>query len=217
MINFFFLVYVLEQASVNSNGDIADIWYYSVNVYTNIILIVSLRLLINQKYHTLINTVIIAVLSWLLYALFLVLVNYSNTYNSVGTMVVAFGSAKFWLNTVLVVITCSMMDLITLTYQMLFTNSITSQLRILVKDRGTLDNPVDLPDIIANCLKSYNVYSPIPASEGKKGPGTPPVKTIGNSEYKMVQVANVKDIEKIDNIHIEVASNKDRSDNGERS
>jgi hypothetical protein len=167
--------------------------------------------LINQKYHTLLNSIIIGVLSWLLYILFLILVQYSPMYNSFGTMVIAFSSPKMWLGLGVVQVACAMIDLFTLSFQMFFTNNITARLRILVKERGHLDNPVDLPDDINKCLKLYEQYAEgekkdIPSNNDNQ------VKIIGHSEYGRVPVANVRDLEKIDNIHIEVASNKDKSD-----
>lgn len=43
LINFFILYFVLAQTPIDMNGNIADIWYFSVNCFTNIVF-VSLKI-----------------------------------------------------------------------------------------------------------------------------------------------------------------------------
>lgn len=79
-------------------------------------------------------------------------------FNSQGTMDVAWGSGRFWLAMVLVVITCGLSDVTTYSIDMFFTGRITGLLRILVKQKGSLNNADDLPNAVLNKLALYDQY-----------------------------------------------------------
>jgi len=59
IINFFVVIFVLENQSVNDMGDQPCLWFISVDLYSNILIIVSLDLFIFTKYHTCLNFVIL--------------------------------------------------------------------------------------------------------------------------------------------------------------
>ena len=101
LINFFWVAYMMDE-SFSDNGKMGDIWFCSVNLFTNILLIVSIDLLMYTKYHTWINAVILAVITFFSYIIFLVLVHNMSMFNSVGTIKEAFFSAKFWMNLIFV-------------------------------------------------------------------------------------------------------------------
>ena len=48
--------------SVDKNGQMGGLWFCSVNLFTNILIIVSIELVLNTKYHTWINRVILIVI-----------------------------------------------------------------------------------------------------------------------------------------------------------
>ncbi len=147
----------------------------------------SFRLITQSRYITWINVLVMIVTSWLFYFAFIILVNYGSEFNSEATMGVAFNSGKFYFDWVLVAITCFLIDYATNSYSIIFGSNIAGTLLILVSKRGGLHNNVDLPEKIVKMLKLYESYD-------------------DNNEVK--ESANVQDIDKIDNIHINIANTK---------
>jgi hypothetical protein len=76
----------------------------------------------------------------------------------VATIATVFFSGKFYLNFFLVIVTCALIDFATYSYHTLFTNNLAGALMILVKERGLVNEKIDLPPIIAKVLKKYDVY-----------------------------------------------------------
>ena len=109
LINFFWVIYMMDE-SVDKNGKMGGLWFCSVNLFTNILIIVSIELLIQTKYHTWINFVIIIVITFLAYIIFLIIVQKLSMFNSVGTISVAFNSGRMWLNMIFVGGTCGIID-----------------------------------------------------------------------------------------------------------
>ena len=68
---FFCTEYMLHYTiSLNEDGEIADFWIVANTMYTCIIFIVDYKLLVNTKYHTWVNWVIMGVTSYGLYVLY---------------------------------------------------------------------------------------------------------------------------------------------------
>ena len=80
----------------------AGLWFMSVDIYTNILIIVTTTLLITTKYHTWIHFVILFIVTFFAYICFILIVHQLTVFNSVGTMQVAFTSPVMWLNIVLI-------------------------------------------------------------------------------------------------------------------
>ena len=95
MINYFFVVYIYYDESVNDNGKMAGLWYINVNLYTCVLIFVTIDLMIFTKYHTWINMAIILVFTVIAYIIFVICAHHATMFNSVGTMAVAFGSGRF--------------------------------------------------------------------------------------------------------------------------
>ena len=89
-------------------------------------------------------------LSWILYMLFVKLVDGGKNYNSYDTMYVVFSGGKFYLNFILVVGTCALIDLFTSSVAVLFSNNLSGTLMILVKEKTTIRDK--LPKKILNLL-----------------------------------------------------------------
>jgi hypothetical protein len=132
------------------------------------------------------------ILSWVIYIIFVYVVHFSSFYNSVGTMAVAFSSGKFWFNFVLIVGTCWSIDYFTNSFSVLFGNTLSGTLMVLRKQRGTLDNNVDMPVEVEKLLKIYDSYQ---EEKSEK-----PINHVDNINVKS---ANLKDLDKIDRVNME--------------
>ena len=162
VINFFFFVYFIDDEAINSDGDIGDLWYASVTIYTNIILIVSFDLAINTKYHTWLNAAVMGILTFLAYGLFLIIVHYGKWFNSRATMAVTFGSANFYLSLLFVSGTCVVLDIILIGLKTNFSQRMSSYLERLVNTHGKIDDTKDIKNQkIRNKLSIYNDYKEI--------------------------------------------------------
>ena len=131
LINFFWVIYVMDE-SFNEKGKMGGLWFCSLNLFTNILIIVSIDLLIYTKYHTLINVAILIVITFISYIIFLILVHNMTMFNSVGTIKEAFLSKKFWMNLIFVGGTCGIIDFIVLAFEYIYNPSTVKQLQILL-------------------------------------------------------------------------------------
>jgi hypothetical protein len=166
LINFFCVVYMLDD-SVNSDGDMGGLWFISVNLFSNILIIVSIELLILTKYHTWVNFVIMVVITFIAYIIFIIIVHNLSLFNSYGTMNVAFSSGKTWLNMLLVGGTCGLIDYFLLGVEFIFFPSLASKIRVLInkKINMNLDNFQGMPELIKDILGNYTGFTSEPESE----------------------------------------------------
>jgi hypothetical protein len=93
--------------------------------------------------------------SWVLYIIFVAVVHVSTSYNSVGTMYVAFNSPKLYLNIILSVGSNFLIDLATYTLFIALSNSLTQTLRVTVRERGEFFTEAGAPDLIIKYLALY--------------------------------------------------------------
>ena len=159
LINFFYVIYMLDE-SVNGNGQMGDLWFCSVNLFTNILIIVSIDLLIDTKYHTWINAVILSVITFISYIIFLVIVQHLSMFKSVGTVDVAFNSGRLWMNLLFVGGTCGMIDFTMLCVEYVFFPNLTKTLQQMI-NKGismNISNNKDIPNIIMDKLNDYNQF-----------------------------------------------------------
>lgn len=161
---FIVLSEVLSVSIVDQNGNYSDLWFLSVNMYTIIIIVVSVRILVVQKYYTLFNVITMLVSTFLLYILFVIYVNTSDSFHSCATMGVAFSSPNLWMNTFLVTSVCLMIDYSFYSYYVIFSDTLTQHLRILIKDKGKIDKESDLPQELKPFLQMYEKVFKNPVS-----------------------------------------------------
>ena len=159
LINFFGVVYYLDE-SINKDGKMGGLWFCSVNLFTNILIIVSLELLIETKYHTWINGVIIIVITFIAYIIFLFIVQNLSMFNSVGTIDEAFNSGRMWMNLLFVGGTCGIIDFFIVSFEYIFFPSLTKKLQVLVNKKidMKLNNIENMPKIIKEKLNVYNEF-----------------------------------------------------------
>ena len=160
LINFFWVIYYLDE-SINQEGKMGGLWFCSVNLFTNILIIVSLELLIETKYHTWINAVILLIVTFIAYIIFLVIVQNLSMFNSVGTVGEAFNSGRMWMNLLFVGGTCGIIDFFIMSVKYIFFPSLTKKLQVLV-NKGIdmkLINAENMPKIVKDKLKFYDEFN----------------------------------------------------------
>jgi hypothetical protein len=107
-------------------------------------------------------------------------------------MAVSFFSGKFYFNSILIIGTCAAIDYFTRAVDVLFRNSLAGKLMVLRSQKNSIENSDDLPEMIVEKLKMYDVYSSKKKENEVKGNGDKGV--INHEEYELV---NVKDLNKI--------------------
>ena len=157
-INFFFIVYLYQYDSVNDHGKMGGLWFISVNLFTSILIVVTVDLIIFTKYHTWINWAIIAVFTILAYIIFVICVHHVTMFKSVGTIATAFGSPRFWMSIIFVCATCAMIDYFILGFNYIFKNSLTKILQRLNNIRGNLNDEYNLPKCIGDRINRYKIF-----------------------------------------------------------
>ena len=160
LINFFWVIYMMDE-SLNKNGKMGGLWFCSINLFTNILIIVSLELCIETKYHTWINAVILLVITFISYIIFLIIVQQLTMFNSVGTVGVAFNSGRMWMNMIFVGGTCGIIDFFMISVEYVFFPNLTKKLQVLVNqgENLKLNNTENMPNIIKKKLDEYNQIS----------------------------------------------------------
>ena len=158
VIIYFFGIYPYQYDSFNDEGKMAGLWFLDVNIYTNIIIVVTINIMINTKYHTFINFSFIIAFTLIAYIIVIFIAHNSKTFNSVGTMASIFGSARFWMNLIFICGTCGLFDYFILCYSYVFKTSLTKILQKLVHERGKIDSDISLPKCLNDRLNIYKKY-----------------------------------------------------------
>ena len=155
ILNFFYVVYVHKNHSIDNDGNIGGLWFVSANMFTNILVIVSIDLIILTKYETWINWVILGIITGLAYAIFLIIVHFSIMFNSVGTMGVAFSSPSLWLTIIFIGGICFIIDFAIVAFNFNFRATMTNILQAK-RNQGLLNE--DMPPKIKEKLAQYDIY-----------------------------------------------------------
>ena len=171
LINYFFTLNII-QGEIDEKGHNSNIWAISVVLFTNILLIVSVDMIIFTQYHTWINWVVVCTLTFMLYIIFLVMVENVTIFSSSGSMNYTFNSGLVWLNLILVTGLCALIDFSILIFQQFFIKSIFNSVKNLDnKDDLSYDHiktlPIDLQNLLVNDdrVKEYNKKNGIPEYE----------------------------------------------------
>ena len=160
LINFFWVLCLTDE-SINSDGHMGGIWFCGVNLFTNILIIVSVELLIKTKYHTWLNAIVLIVITFISYIFFLIIVQNLTMFNSVGTIGEAFSSGKMWMDIIFIGGTCGIIDFFILSVEFIFFPSLTKTLQVLVNKKIDLNeiNNKNLPKIVKEKLEFYNEFN----------------------------------------------------------
>ena len=130
LINYLFTINIVDIA-LDKDGHESNLWVISAVLYTNILLIVSFDVVIFTQYHTWINWVIVACLTFLLYIIFLLMVEHIPFSTSFGTMNYTFNSALVWMNLFFVSGFCALFDFSIVIFKQFFIRSIHNLIKTL--------------------------------------------------------------------------------------
>lgn len=92
LIIFFFTLYIISQASVNSSGINSDYWLVSLTIYSSVIMVVTFKLATHTKFWSSILVVAIIITTIGFYILHMWLTNFALTDYVYGTTLVAWTS-----------------------------------------------------------------------------------------------------------------------------
>ena len=155
VINCLVVIYSIKNNHINKYGKLAGLWFMSVDIYTNILIIVTTTLMITTKYHTWIHFVILLLVTFIAYIIFIVLVHYLDYFNSVGTMFIAFNSPILWLNTLLISGACGLIEYFILSFKFIFKPNTISILKRIIDETGTIETEENLPKSIRDKIIIY--------------------------------------------------------------
>ena len=157
-LNYFFTTTIICYV-FNENGYESNLWTLSVCLYTNILLIVTIDLIIEMRFHNFIVWLLIMFLTVAPYIIFLVFVQRFTTFKSVGTMDNTFGALLVWLNLLIVNGFCSLSNFLLISFRTIFIKSIHNEI-IKIKDKESLlhDYVKTLPEKIKMLLALKGCY-----------------------------------------------------------
>ena len=158
IIIFFFSIYLFQYDSINSDGKMGGLWYINVNIYTNILIVVSVNLIINTRYETIFNILLIVIFDIFAFIIFMICAHRYFIFNSIGTINSAFGSARFWIELLFVCGTCGLIDYFILGFGFVFKPTLAKILQKLVNERGKIEEEKNLPKSINDKLNKYKSY-----------------------------------------------------------
>lgn len=111
LILFLGVFFALKNTAVDSDGNTADLWYFSVTYYTNMILVVTTNLILMTKYNTILHFIAIFVITFLCYTVILIIIQNGIDFDSNATMNVAFNSGRFYMISLLLTCFCFIIDI----------------------------------------------------------------------------------------------------------
>jgi hypothetical protein len=136
LINYYFTIIIINQ-TLNENGYETNFWTVSVCLFSNILLIVTIDLIIEMKFHNYIVWLLIIFLTIIVYIIFLLFVERMTMFNSVGTMAITFDSLLVWLNLIFVNGFCALFNFVILSFKTIFIKSIHNDI-ITIKEKDNL-------------------------------------------------------------------------------
>ena len=156
LINTFFVIYTINSTYINKKGLMPGLWFMSVDIYTNILIIVTSTLIITTRFHTWIHGTILFIVTFLSYIIFLSFVEHFSIFKSIGTMKVAFNSPILWLNILLVSGFCGLIEFFILAYKFVFKPNSVLILQKYFNERGIINSSTGLPRSILDKIKIYD-------------------------------------------------------------
>ena len=137
---FIFLVtcYSLDVSALSSKGYQSDIWTMSFVYFVSIFLLVSLSLIINMKYHTIMSTLTMGVISWIIFLLSLIPFHNITYFKSSGSYIVILTSSRVYLTIILNVAIGIIIEELLKIYQYIIHPSLLNILESMVYNKNSL-------------------------------------------------------------------------------
>ena len=155
LINYFITVYSTTSNPIDPDGYTDNLWFTSVNIYSNILVIVSLDLIIDTANITWINAAIQLGTTFLLYIFFLIAVHNMSFFNSFASIYNSVNSSIFWLNMLFVAFFCFLFDFNLKSFRYCFSPTLCRQLQLVYNKYGPVNSKEHLSDEIIEKLKTY--------------------------------------------------------------
>ena len=159
LLNYFIVIYSVNRIPIDDDGYMGCLWFISVTIYTNIIIIVSLELFINTRYHTWINFALLIGTTFILYILFLIIVHNWSIFKSYASIKGSINSSLFWLNIIIIIGICFLTDYAIKSIKYIFIPNLGRTLQILYTKYGKLKIDDYLPESIKEKLKLTDFYT----------------------------------------------------------
>ena len=153
IINYFLTIYITLDNPIDKEGSMDCLWYTSVDLYTNILFIVSVDLIIDTANITWINVVLQLGTTFLLYFIFLIAVHFMDMFNSYASIYNSVNSPILWLNLILVLGACYLFDYAIKSINFLFNPSFVKELQIIYNRYGPINSTKRLSKRIIKKLK----------------------------------------------------------------
>ncbi len=171
---FILTILPLNESGIDSEGYTADLWFMSTNVFTIVIILVSLRIILVQRHFIWLIPFIMVITSLVTYIAFVIFVHGNMMFKSAATMNKVFGSLKFYLTTFLSVMACWIVDKFIHSYGILFTKSLAGTLMLQRyinsgnESKGKLDDITAMPRIVREKFKVYSEYDKVGICENNR-------------------------------------------------
>lgn len=155
-INFFFIAYgVTCNTAVDSEGYLADLWYLATCAYTFMFVCSINRVSYTSRNINIWYPFSVVFLSIIPVSMCMIGINFSLSAKSHAVMAVTWGSARFYLNMILVCVTCLLYDWSEECFFSLFGNKLANRLLLIVKQHGKINKFESLPEDVMRSLKYY--------------------------------------------------------------
>ena len=154
ILNYFLTIYITLDNPIDKEGSMDCLWYTSVDLYTNIIFVVSIDLMIDTANITWINIVLQLTTTFMLYFLFLIAVHFMDLFNSFASIYNSVNSPILWLNLILVAGACFLFDYTIKSINYMFNPNFAKELQIIHSRYGTINSIKRLSKKMVKMLKS---------------------------------------------------------------
>ena len=140
ILNYFFTIYITLRNPIDKDGNMDNLWFTSVDLYTNIIFVVTIDLMIDTSNITWINAVIILGSTFGFYIIFLIVVQFSSMFNSFASIYNSVNSEILWLNLIFVFGACFLFDFTIKSIQYIFNQNYARELQIINNKYGLINS-----------------------------------------------------------------------------
>jgi len=155
--NYYFTLHTCLPDAINQEGFPADHFVMSTILYSNILHGVSARILLLTRYFTYYTVLVFVFLSYLLYVMFISIMDTVSGFKSTGAVFIVFTSGRAYINMLFVIGVVSLCDYFTLSIYFNFNKTLSNTLRKIRSKLGSLDDERKMPRKIQEKLEIYKI------------------------------------------------------------